>query len=624
MEVNSFTKIYRSVKNLLEYKPPDTPSLFVLGEEEYQEDQSPAALETRSLQNDVQELGALLRYARRLTPVMEKAADRLRGGGPEVAGINEEVRSLQKQMIELEPILLEYYGNDGVAPIRPVSASLQENTETLNVIYGLPANRDIVMRHFVVAVNPPVKAMLVYMDGISDKKLINRAVLEPLMQPQFVQHDIYDKDMVETIITRYLPNAQASPARGFQEVQGGINGGDSVLFLEGAPEAIIVETKGWEHRSVEKPTFEQSVRGSQEAFSEVLRVNTALIRSILRSSDLVTEMITIGSRSRLTCAVMYLKSVANPKLVEELKRRINGISTDFITDTAILEQFIEDAPHNIFPVSVSTERPDRVASHLVEGGVSILLDNNPFVHLVPVSLFTLFHTPEDYIFKNPYGTMMRIMRLIGAMLALLLPAMFYALSTFHPEALPTDLLLTIASARELVPFPTIGEIMLMEVSWELIREGGLRIPGVLGPTVGVVGGIILGQAAVAADIVSPITVVVISVTGLSSFAIPEYRLAVAVRIMRFFFLALAVAMGLVGVGIGVLLISVMLCNIKSFGVPYLTPVAPKTMANLDIISRGPVYRQENRPDAFNPQDISRQPHISRTWMNKKPTGKDDK
>lgn len=218
---------------------------------------------------------------------------------------------------------------------------------------------------------------------------------------------------------------------------------------------------------------------------------------------------------------------------------------------------------------------------------------------------------------------MRLLRIAGIVLSILLPSMYLAINYFHQEALPTELVLAIASARERVPFPALIEILLMDFSFELIREAGLRVPGMLGSTIGIVGAIILGQAAVAANIVSPIMVVIIALTGLASFAIPDYQLAIAVRIIRFVFLLLAATFGLVGLSFGVLILFTVLCSMKSFGMPYLAPIAPRTQAGLDVIVRGPVFQQERRPDELNTQDTNRQPPLSRPWTKEQPVDKED-
>ncbi len=343
------------------------------------------------------------------------------------------------------------------------------------------------------------------------------------------------------------------------------------------------------------------------AFSENLRTNTGLVRSILRSSDLVTEMIRIGERGKLNCALMYIDSIANTSLVNEVRRRLKGLDTDYISDSGNLVQFIDDHPQSLFPQTLSTERPDRVASHLAEGRLAIILEGSPFAQVLPASFFSFFHSGEDFSLKSGVANFMRILRFFGALLSTVLPSLYLSLSYFHPEAMPTELLLAIAGSRENVPFPAWFEVFVMEVSFELIREAGVRIPGILGSTIGIVGAIILGQAAVAAKLVSPIVVVLIAITGLASFTIPEYRMASAVRLIRFVLLAVGTTMGLVGLAMALLILATMLCGLKSYGVPYMAPIGPRTMANFDVVMRGQAFNQENRPDDLGTKDRRRQP-----------------
>jgi spore germination protein KA len=420
-----------------------------------------------------------------------------------------------------------------------------------------------------------------------------------------------------------LPSNQVNPVTEYADVARGINSGDTALFIEGTAKALIINTKGYEHRSVDRPQIEQSVRGSQVSFGEALRTNTGLIRTMVQSSDLITEIIPIGKRVSSNCAVMYLKSIANPDLINEVKRRISNFSTDYVSTNGQLEQFIEDHPSIPFPQSLSTERPDRVAPHLLEGRVAVLLEGASFVHVLPVGLFGFFHSVEDISLGSKVASFMRILRYLGAFIAVVLPSGYLSINYFHPEALPTEMALAVAGAREKVPFPAFFEMLIMEFSFELIREAGLRVPGMLGSTIGIVGAIIVGQAAVSANIVSPIMVVIIAMTGVASFCIPDYRLAFAFRIVRIILLLLAMTMGFVGVAYGLLLLVVLLCNMKSFGVPYLAPIAPRTIAGLDIVIRGPVFRQERRPDELNPQDVVRQPPISRMWTKHSPANKKD-
>lgn len=621
MENNIFSRMLRTFKTLFLYRPSQSPPKFVLPEAagEGQQQQNAG---TSGTEHMIIQLQALLRYAQRLSLFMEKFSRALRQGhvNSEITQLQLEYEGLLKQQNELSPLLLGYYSAGETTDDRSVSASLEENRRTIQALYEMPLNQSLTIRSFSIAQQPPVKVMLVYIDGISDKKMIHQMVLEPLMFADVVHEHVRKTDLLSYLIDRHLPAGGTNKMKNFTEIQDGINSGDAALFVDGVAEAVLIDTRELEHRAVDRPLTEQSIRGSQNSFNEILGTNIALIRSTLKASDLVSETFIMGERSRNKCAIMYLKSLASPVLVAEVRRRINGIKTDYLASSGDLEQFIEDAPFNLFPQILSTERPDRVSVHLSEGRVAVILDGSPFVLILPVNFFTFIHSPDDFSIRFPYGTFIRITRMLGVMTSVLLPAFYVAITTFHQESIPTDLLLAITAARAQVPFPTLFEILMMEIAFELIREGGIRIPGLLGPTIGIVGAIILGQAAVMAKIVSPVMIIVVSVTGLAAYVIPDFRFANSLRFMRFAFLFAAAAFGFVGISTGLLLWVATMCSLNSFGVPYLTPIAPKTFFGYDILVRGPVYSQEMRPDALSPQDPRRQPQVSRIWTETPPEG----
>lgn len=622
---NFIVKMYNFAKQLVLYQPSRQPTRFVLNEAEDGESQGSSG-QVSEIRESVAELTKLIAYAKRISEAMEENLQIIKSVPIDEAipALKSLCISMEKQLSEVNPILLAYDQAEDDPAELAISVSLEENEKTIGRIYRLPYNTDLVIRKFTISATQPMQSMLIYMDGLCDSKLVNNLVLKPLMFYRRSDAELLDTEVINSLITHCLPNSKTKAATSFGDIQDAINTGDAVLFVEGQASAILIESKGWEHRSVGRPVFEQTVRGSQMGFGETLGVNTALIRTLLNSSDLITEKLSIGIKSKTACVVMYLESVANPELVNEIKRRINGVETDYVTDISILEQFISDHPNLPFPTSLNTERPDRVAAGLNEGRVAILLDSSPFALVLPVSLFSLMHSGEDFALLQPYSSVVRLLRWTGAGIALFLPAFFLAISVFHQEAIPTELLLSITSARLQVPFPTIIEMLLLGVAFELIREGGLRIPGFLGPTIGIVGGIILGQAAVSAKIVSPIMVIVVAATGVASYTIPDFRLSAAIRLGSLLLMLFSAVMGLVGIATGMLVFLAILCSMKSYGMPYVSPVVPKTGAGLDVIIRGPVYRQELRPDALNPQLRRRQPHISRVWRTQKPDGDDSK
>lgn len=625
MNNNTINTFITGIKEILVYQPPSQPAPFILPETEQEKEKVDGDFPPLPLTERSRELEFMLNYAKSITSFIEKVNKDLRSkkDTEELKKNKLELEKMEIEWAEIKSSTIENHSIDGKYNNAVISADIDENQHVLEALYQLPVNKDVVIRNITIATQPKIKVLLVFMDGLIDKKIINMTILEPLMFMKNLQEKLQGEDLIDAVMKQCLPSGQASRVGDFKAVQQAINTGDAVLFFDGSPEAVTVETKGYEHRSIDRPATEQSVRGSQNSFTEVLRVNTALVRTMLHASDLITEMIPVGARGHSNCAVMYIQSIANEALVEEVKRRIKSISTDIITDSGVLEHFIEDSPRSPFPQTLSTERPDRVAIHLAEGRIAIFIDGSPFAHILPISLFTLMHSSDDFSLNLYYTNMLRIVRWASAFLSLLLPSMYLAISTFHQEAIPTELLLSIAAARAQVPFPTILEILFMEFSFELIREGGLRIPGILGSTIGIVGALILGQTAVAAKIVSPIMVIVIALTGLASYSIPDYRLASAFRLSRFLFVLLAMSMGLVGVACGLLLFIAMLCSLKSLGVPYLAPLAPKTVSGGDVILRSSAYNQRRRPDELNTKDEIRQKVRSRLWVNKPSKGGED-
>lgn len=497
-----------------------------------------------------------------------------------------------------------------------VDNRLKINKHYIEEIFSLPKNKDIIIREFLISLKEPVRAFAVFMEGITDRDTVNEDVLKPLMILSKLEEKINILDLAEYLKDRVLYANQTDVLERYSEIVENINYGGTAVFMEGSPKCLVVETKGWDRRSVGKPEVESVIRGPHEAFNETLRSNTGLIRKSLRNNNLITEMLKIGQRNHTDAAIMYLEDVANPSLVEEVKRRISSIKTDYVGDTGILEQFIEDHPFMSAPQVLVTERPDRVVSFLIDGKVAILMDGSPNALIVPTTLFSLLHTPEDYYLRLPYGNIVRVLRVIAAFIAILIPSIYISVTDFHQEMIPTDLILSIAAARQAVPFPTIIEVIIMEFFFELIREAGIRVPGVIGNTLGIVGALILGQAAVEAGIVSPILIIVVAVTGLASFAIPNYSMSFAFRGIRFIFIAMAAGFGFFGVTAALFLLLTSLTSMKSFGVPLLSPVGPRTKSSPDVVARGPVWSMETRPDYLDALDRKRQPQISRGWLKK--------
>lgn len=472
-------------------------------------------------------------------------------------------------------------------------------------------NSDVVFREFVAGGADGVHMALIFVDGLVDKASINGRILKPLMVDAHVlpQESREGKRNPETWVQEALLTiGEVSEAQYVEDVVEHALAGDAPLLIDGVAVAVISGVKGWPTRSIGEPQTEALVRGPREGFVETLRVNTALIRHRLRSPNLCAEGLKIGDRTKTDVVIMYIDNLANPELVEEVRRRLQGIKVDAILDAGYVEQYIEDEPRSPFPQVGTTERPDRVVGFLLEGRVAILVDGSPFALLVPAEFNTFFQSPEDYYDRPLVASFLRLIRVVAAISALLLPALYVAVVTFQPELLPTPLALSVAAGREGKPFPPVIEILLLEFVFETLREAGVRLPRPFGQAVGIVGAIVIGQAAVTAGLVSPLLVIIVSMTAIATFAVPSFVASNSIRLLRFPIVLLAALAGLFGMLWGLIVLVIHLSSLRSFGIPYLYPMAPidRDALSKDWVSRAPLWRMNRRPRILRPRDMVRQ------------------
>jgi spore germination protein KA len=441
------------------------------------------------------------------------------------------------------------------------------------------------------------RALLLYVDGLVSTEIIDEHILRSLMHPP--NFSPLEQDDVQQLKLNVLPIGEAKETTYYKDVIKAVLAGDTALLLEGCNSALLLNTKGWEMRSVQEPSTESNVRGPRDAFSETLRVNTALIRRRLKDPDLRVKNISVGTRSRTDVALIYIEGVADASVVEEVERRIKRIEIDGVLESGYIEQFIEDDHWTPFPLIQNTERPDKSVANLLEGKVVIVVDGTPFVLIVPAVLSQFYHSPEDYYERFLIATLLRFIRALSMTISLLLPSLYIAFSSFHPEMIPSKLMIAMAAGRATVPFPSVVEALAMEISIEILREASVRLPGPIGSTIGIVGALIVGEAAVSAGIVSPIMVIVVALTTIGSFAAPSYNAAIALRMLRFPMMLLAAALGLYGIMLFMILIIVHLCSLKSFGVPYLSPFTPRNLLAIgDSMIRIPLFLMKKRPNVF--------------------------
>ena len=517
------------------------------------------------------------------------------------------------------------------------STNFKENLNFLKSKYNSLINSDVVIREFVLTVqNKEYNAAIIYIDGMIDSKIVNDSVLRPLMLrnrantyeskekeiiSEFNNNDVIIRKIKKFNLENYIfnhliPQTDTKKQEKFSEAISGINMGNCILLVDTIPLCFNLDVKGFKQRSISSPQNEIVVRGSQEAFVENIRTNTSMLRRIVNNENLVIENISVGKISQTKIAVCYLKDIANNDLVAEVKYRINNLDIDYLTSSGQLEQLIQDNSSSLYPQVIATERPDKVSIHLLEGRVAIIVNDTPYVLVAPGVLSDFMSSPEDANYKFQFSNMLKFIRLIAVFFALFLPGIYVAVTSYHHELLPTELLFTIEAARETVPFPVIFEILLMEISFELIREAGVRVPSPIGPTIGIVGGLILGEAAVSANLVSPILIIIVAITAICSFSIPDFSLNFTIRICRFIYILLGYMAGFLGIAVGMFIQIILLCRLKSFGCPYLTPyVVNNHKRSLTSYFLPPIWKRENRSNTVSPKKKYSQGKISMVWKN---------
>jgi spore germination protein KA len=502
-----------------------------------------------------------------------------------------------------------------------LSQSLGANLKALKEVLG--TSFDVTFRPFVLA-GVELGAALVYLDGMVATDAINDYLLRPLIQRGVQMQDALQKTGYDPLPTEaagathpllrqiqgmLVLNASLNERTLFTQVVDDILAGLTVLLVDTVPAVLSIPQLGYEQRSVAEPPTEALVRGPRDGFIESLRVNVTLLRRKLRDPNLRIELLRVGRRTNTEVAICFIQDVANPHLVTEIRTRIKGIDIDGVLETGYLEQIIEDHHFSPFPQIQNTERADRAVANLLEGRVIVLVDGTPFCLILPSVFNQFYQAPEDYYERFLIATLVRGIRVIALFFSVSFTSLYVALISFHSEMLPTEFAVAVAGGRAGVPFPSVAEAFFMELTMEILREAALRLPKAIGPTVSIVGALVIGEAAVRAGIVSPLMVIVVALTSIGSFAVPSYSAAIALRIVKFPIIMAAGTFGLYGVMLAVIGMVVHLAALKSVGVPYLSPFAPFRPADFkDTVLRLPLWSMTKRPAWLRTRDSTRQPH----------------
>lgn len=473
--------------------------------------------------------------------------------------------------------------------------------ETINLIKNeTMESSDVKIRQFYIGGDVAADAALVFIDGLVNAKIINNDVIKPLMfKPLIFDTKIDAGNISKGNIINYIQKSLISINEikvvcSLTDAMNGFLSGDVVLFIDGIDKAIIMNSKGWEKRSITEPSSEAVIRGPRESFIENLRTNTALIRRKIKNPALTFESMVIGRKTKTNIAIAYINGVAKTELISEVKKRLKSIKTDSILESGYIEQYIEDSPGSIFSTIGYTEKPDVAAAKILEGRVAILVDGTPFVLTAPFLLLESFQAAEDYYFRPYFATLTRIIRVIGYAITVVGPAFYVAVTTYHQELIPTSLLITMASAREGVPFPAFVESLIMITTFEILREAGIRLPRPVGQALSIVGALVIGEAAVSAGLIGAPMVIVVAITAVSGFLVPNQNDSAV--IMRIILLILSAAFGGFGITMGLLALLVHVSALESFGYPYLSPTAPFDLEDSkDAVIRMPLWMMLSRP-----------------------------
>ena len=476
------------------------------------------------------------------------------------------------------------------------------------------AKSPIIIKHILIGKAQPIDAALIYVNGLINKDIVDRDILQPLML--HVEEDLSTQTNISDYISkRYIAMSNTTIQSNLNEAIINIKRGNSVLFINNETNFVIIDTRGGNYRNIQDATMESAARAGRESFIENLETNMSLIRRNIRDKNLMFESLTIGQRSQTDLLIVYLEDVVDKDVLNKVRERLSVIDTDQICAAGMIEQYIEDSTFSIFPQVYATERVDRVTSRINEGRVAIVIEGTPFVLIAPATFTEFFHAVEDYYNRTIVSNFIRLLRFMALFIVITAAPSYLVLIKFNSELIPVNFIIPIMQSRADIALTPFLEILLMEIVIELLREGGLRLPSKIAQTLSVVGGIIVGDTAVKSKFVSPTTLFIIGIAVVASFVIVNYEMSLAIRFLRFPMLILANLLGIFGIALGWFLLIIHLLSLDSFGVPYF-PIN-KYSDLKDKFIRQPLWKMNNRPEGIPHEDNQRQKDFRRKWWRKK-------
>ena len=444
-----------------------------------------------------------------------------------------------------------------------------------------------------------VELYIIYIDGLTNNEMVERTITRPLLYEWRDVEDDMTESVFDTFFHKETEAVDLTETDQMMEAVSAVLKGDTAIFVSGEERAMILSTKRYPTRSVAEPDKEAGLKGPKDSFNENFRTDTALLRRRIKDPKMKLKQGVIGQRSRTVYGLMYMEDLVYPSLLENIEKKLESFSIDGIYDSGMLVHLLEGKWYSPFPQIQTTQRPDKAASAILEGRVVLVVDNSPEVIILPTTFNTFFQAADDYYNRFAVGTFARCIRYLAAYITVLLPGLYVAITCYYPQVLPTDFLLAIVGARSDVTFPIVAEVLLMELLFELLREAGIRLPGQMGNTIGVVGGLIVGQAAVDAALVSTIVVIVVALTAIASFAIPNEDFSSTFRLLKFAMIFLGAVWGLYGIMLGILVIRIHLASLESFGIPYMMPLTAGSIDDeiefQDFVLRKPIFTMKDRP-----------------------------
>lgn len=462
----------------------------------------------------------------------------------------------------------------------------------------------LIIREFQNRWLKSAQCCIIYIDGMIDRKIINENIIEPVLSSDLSQ-DIKNDDLLEELRKKVIDSNNVVSETEINKIVNSIINGETLFLLEGYEKGLVISSKGWETRSISEPQSSRVVRGPREGFTESIMTNLSLVRRKIKNPDLKFKFKEIGQRTNTKICICYIKGLALESILSELMQRLNKIQIDGIIDSGYIQELIRDAPYTPFETVGSSERPDVIAAKLLEGRIAVFVDGSPFVLTVPYLVVENFQSNEDYYNNYIFATMNRLIRGINAVTAVAIPAIFLSLVTYHQEMLPTSLLLSVSVSRMNVPIPTSVSLFLMLFIFDVLREVGTRMPTPIGQAVNIVGTLVLGQAAVEANLVSAPVVIITALTGMTTLI--NMNFIGATIVWRNILLLAASVMGIYGFFMALIVLYMNLMSIRSFGVPYMMNVTrAKNHDGQDAWIRAPWWTMTLRPKIIAAKNLVRQ------------------